>query len=190
MNKFGVILARFQPVHEGHLALIKKACSENQTVILLVGSADKNNERNPIPINLRFEMLEEALTEKGLRNKCMLISLDDLTSESDNSIEWGFYLYSKIVDITKESSFTMYYSDGYEIITTWFPGFILRNYVSLVLLARGKVEKGISATEVRNLLQDYAYNDKYLEKLKECVPSSVFNRRDILKSLINIYKKK
>ena len=33
MNKFGVILARIQPVHNGHMALIKKACDENENVI-------------------------------------------------------------------------------------------------------------------------------------------------------------
>lgn len=59
--KYGVILARFQPVHQGHMALINKACSENDKVILLVGSADKFNERNPIPLNFRIQMLEEAL---------------------------------------------------------------------------------------------------------------------------------
>lgn len=34
--KYGVILARFQPVHNGHLALITKACTENDRVLLLV----------------------------------------------------------------------------------------------------------------------------------------------------------
>ena len=46
---YGVILARFQPVHNGHLALIKKAVKENDKVVLLVGSSDKFNIRNPIP---------------------------------------------------------------------------------------------------------------------------------------------
>ena len=34
--KYGVILARFQPIHNGHLALIRKACLENDKVLLLV----------------------------------------------------------------------------------------------------------------------------------------------------------
>lgn len=56
--KYGVILARFQPIHNGHLALIKKACSENDKVLLLVGSADKVNKRNPIKV--RIKLLETA----------------------------------------------------------------------------------------------------------------------------------
>ena len=63
--------------------------------------------------------------------------MNDLTSECDNSPNWGFYLYSKVVTATQCSNFTIYYFDGFEIITTWFPSYILRNNVSLSLLARG-----------------------------------------------------
>lgn len=186
--KYGVILARFQPVHGGHLALIKKACEENDKVLLLVGSADKLNARNPIPLNIRLEMLSEALDEYQFpRDIYSIVPLNDLSTESDNSIEWGFYLYSKIVDEIKESTFTMYYSDGFEIITTWFPGFILRNYVSLVLLARGKVEKGISATEVRNLIL-YGDNEEDTKKLIEFTPEAVFSRKEMLRIYIEMNK--
>lgn len=182
MNKFGVILARIQPVHNGHMALIKKACAENETVIFLVGSADKVNSRNPIPVSLRIDMLKEALKEEKLLYKCRIISLDDLTSETDNSIEWGFYLYTKIVDEIKDSYFTMYYSDGFEIITKWFPGFMFKNNVSLVLLARGTVEDGVSATEVRKAILG---ND---QELKNMVPKSVYHNRNTIKSFIELNK--
>lgn len=36
--KTGVILARFQPIHNGHLQLIKKACDENEQVLVIIGS--------------------------------------------------------------------------------------------------------------------------------------------------------
>lgn len=184
------MLARFQPVHDGHLSLIKKACTENDKILLLVGSADKLNSRNPIPLDIRISMLTESLTENGLIDKCIIRPLNDLTSESDNSLEWGFYLYSKIVDEIKDSAFTMYYSDGFEIITTWFPGFILRNYVSLVLLARGKVEKGISATDIRRLILEYEKDTETLEDLKSKVPKSVFERRELINAFIKINKER
>lgn len=186
--KYGVILARFQPVHCGHLALIKKACEENDKVLLLVGSADKINARNPIPLNIRIDMLKEALTEYQMIDKCIIYPLNDLSTESDNSIDWGFYLYSCVVDIIKDSVFTMYYSDGFEIITTWFPGFILRNYVSLVLLARGKVQKGVSATQVRNLILNYDKDQDTLKELVDVTPESVFSRKEMLKIYIEMNK--
>ena len=63
MKKIGVILARFQPIHNGHLALIKKASEENDEVHIFIGSADKFNERNPIPVNIRRELVTKAINE-------------------------------------------------------------------------------------------------------------------------------
>lgn len=179
MKTVGVILARLQPIHNGHLALIKKASVENDEVHVFIGSADKFNERNPIPINIRKKYAESAVKEANLENVTFHL-LDDLTNESDNSHDWGFYLYSKVVTEIQQSNFTIYYSDGFEIITSWFPGFILRNNVSLNLLARNATEEGISATMVRDMIMK---NDPALEN---SVPSMVYNERAAIKSLIEL----
>ena len=179
MKTVGVILARLQPIHNGHLALIKKASVENDEVHVFIGSADKFNERNPIPINIRKRYAESAVKEANLENVTFHL-LDDLTNESDNSHDWGFYLYSKVVTEIQQSNFTIYYSDGFEIITSWFPGFILRNNVSLNLLARNATEEGISATMVREMI---VRNDPALEN---AVPSMVYNERAAIKSLIEL----
>lgn len=183
MKKIGVILARFQPIHNGHLALIKKASEENDDVHVFIGSADKFNERNPIPVNIRRELVLNAINEANIKN-CLVHLLDDLTNESDNSHDWGFYLYSKVVTEIQQSNFTIYYSDGFEIITSWFPGFLLRNNVSLSLLARNATELGICATEVRNMIL------KNADILKKCVPSCVYEQRNTIKNLIEISKLK
>lgn len=94
----------------------------------------------------------------------------------------GFYLYSNIVDRIEQSTFTIYYSDGYEIITKWFPGFILRNYVSLSLLARNSVEEGISATQVRKVI----LNDD--DDLRKVVPECVYKMRNTLRMYIDLWK--
>lgn len=185
--KTGIVLARLQPIHNGHLELIEQACDENERVFVFIGSADKFNQRNPIPINLRMEMAKEAiekLTVKYMpKMDVHIIPLDDLTDESDNSHDWGFYLYSKIVTATKEPCFTIYYSDGFEIITTWFPSFILRNNVSLKLIARGATCSGISATRVRAMIEAGDW-----EELHKWVPDSVFSRRESLKQHIELAK--
>lgn len=180
MKKVGVILARLQPVHKGHLALIEKSIKENDETYIFVGSADKFNERNPIPIGLRIQLLRGAIEESfpdfqwnpaynnygdGERT-ITIVPLDDLSDESQNDHEWGFYLYSNIVSASGSANFTMYYSDGFEIITSWFPGFILRNNVSLNLIARNTMEEGISATAVRNAIEnnDIGILQKYVTK--------------------------
>lgn len=178
MKQIGVVLARLQPIHNGHMALISKAANENEKVIVLIGSADKLNKRNPIPFNVRFDLAKEAL--KDFSN-VEIYGLDDLSDETQNTHEWGFYLYSKIVSIINQSNFTIYYSDGFEIITSWFPGFILRNNVSLSLLARNATENGVSATKVRGLIKDE--NDAELMKR---VPTCVFEMKDSLKTYIEI----
>ena len=193
--KTGVILARLQPIHNGHLALIKKAVAENDEVYIFIGSADKFNQRNPLPISLRLQLTQEAIDfefgkpytnsegdVKKIKDRIHIIPLDDLTDESDNSHDWGFYLYSKIVTETKNPCFTIYYSDGFEIITTWFPSFILRNNVSLCLLARNATVDGISATKIRKMIEE-DNND-----LDVYVPKCVVDRRDTIKKHIELSK--
>lgn len=202
MKKVGVILARLQPVHKGHLALIRKSFLENDETYILIGSADKFGQRNPIPIGLRMQLLRGALEEEfdGIIKQSVdeniytstmitgsktikIVPLDDLSDESENNHEWGFYLYSKVVGIASCPNFTMYYSDGFEIITSWFPGFILRNNVSLCLIARNGTEDGISATAVRKAIED---GDD--EKLSKYVTGNVMAMKDTIRQHIEISK--
>ena len=186
--KTGIILARFQPIHNGHLELIKQACDECDRVFVFIGSADKFNKRNPLPINLRMQLAEEAIetVKKGYTVGCpcpdvKIVPLDDLSYESYNSHDWGFYLFTNIVNETKDPYFTIYYSDGFEIITTWFPTFVFRNNVSLKLLARGATCSGISATRVRELIMEKEY-----EELKKWVPDCVFESRETIRKHIEL----
>ena len=193
MKKIGVILARLQPIHNGHLALIEKSINENDETYVFIGSANKFNKRNPLPISLRLMLCKEAFKEKFdwdentniVKSKegknLHIVQLDDLTSESDNSYEWGFYLYSKIVTETQCSNFTIYYSDGFEIITTWFPSHIPRNNISLSLLARGATENGLSATQIRDTILGKTNLD-----LKSSVPSVVYAYKDTIKNHIEL----
>ncbi len=188
--KTGVVLARLQPIHNGHLELIEQACDENDQVFIFIGSADKFNQRNPIPINLRKQLAEEALKELAKRYATgvipadvHIVPLDDLTDESDNSHDWGFYLFTKILKDAETPYFTIYYSDGFEIITTWFPTFIMRDFVSLKLLARGSTCSGISATKVRQMILN---GD---DELNKWVPNCVYERRDVIKKYIELSEK-
>lgn len=190
MKKVGVILARFQPIHNGHLELIKKAILENDEVLVIIGSVDKLNKRNPIPWNIRRKLVNESLEvliTPDCHKSVKVVELEDLSDESDNSHDWGFYLYSNIVNWTEQSDFTMYYSDGYEIITSWFPGFILRNNISLSLLARNSMVDGISATKVRSLI--LSDSPSKLEELKAVVPPCVYDKREQIKAYLEVFNK-
>ena len=187
-RKIGVFLARLQPIHNGHLALIKKMVSENEECLILIGSSNKLDGRNPIPGNFRQELLINAihgdseLSKVYDNGKIKIVLLPDLTSEEDNSHDWGFYLYSNIVKHIGQHCFTMYYSDGWEIITKWFPGFLLQNSVDLRLIARNNCEDGVSATKVRELIIT-----GNVVQLKNVVPQTVVDNLYIIKSFIDVW---
>lgn len=185
-TKWGVMLARFQPIHNGHLHLIEQAVNENDKVLLIIGSANKINERNPIPISFRQELVEQAIAEKFTdeqQAKIVIMPLDDLTSEIDNSVEWGYYLHMNIAEAIGTVFFTMYYSDGWEIVMEWFPAFIRNNYVSFKLNARGNILNNLSATKVRGYILD---DDKV--SLAKSVPNCVLNNANALKHYIKATK--
>jgi nicotinamide-nucleotide adenylyltransferase len=182
--KLGVILARLQPIHNGHIALIEKSMAENETTLVLVGSADKFNKRNPIPIDLRLDLANKALKhlETKYNHKLIIQPLDDLSDETNNTYSWGFYLFTKIINLTHELQFTLYYSDGFEILTTWFPPFMFKDNISLCLMARNTfADKSASATLVRETL--LKEDD---DTLRTLVPPCVFDVRDTLRNFIKV----
>ena len=190
IKEIGVFLARMQPLHNGHLALIKRIIDENEQCLILIGSSDKLNKRNPIPGNFRKELLHQSIMMDGTLSKAYndgrikIVLLPDLTSEEDNSHDWGFYLYSNIVRLIGQHCFTMYYSDGWEIITKWFPGFLLQNSVDLRLVARNNCQDGISATKVRRLITQDVITDDVLCKY---VPEPVIENLKIIRSFIAVW---
>lgn len=207
MKKCGLILARFQPIHLGHLELIDSAVTVNDVILILVGSADKNNLRNPIPIDFRLKLVEETLKEKYKDNNNILIRvatvdepyindeefkdlpegtkivkvipLQDLSDESHNDTDWGWYLHANVAKHINTPYFTMYYSDGFELIMSWFPSFIRNKFISFVLFAREATLDNLSATKVRNYI--IKKNDT---ALKKSVPTCVFENRNIIRHMI------
>lgn len=178
--KVGVILARFQPIHNGHLALIEKAVNENDKVLILIGSSDKLGFRNPIPIEYRKLFLLESIYFLHDKEKISISELKDFTDESDNSKEWGDYLYNSIVDIIEHPDFTLYYSDNYRIVTSWFSDELLYNHISLSLQARASIKNGISATRIRKMILNN-------EDISDLVPSYVNANKKLIKSFLEKY---
>ena len=180
----GTILFRAQPFHNGHLNMVKKAyeeCVSNNTELyIFVGSADKfGSKRNPLPINFRLELIEESLkenfTSKELE-RIFVIPLSDLTDESDNSYEWGDYLYKEIVKITKDPEIAIYYSDRPDIMLSWF-NTSKRWNIYFKFLER---YQGISATKVRGVLKGEIININLID----IVPNYVYQNRDKIKKFL------
>ena len=104
--KTGVILARFQPIHNGHLQLIKKACDENEQVLVIIGSIDKLSKRNPIPWtirNLLKRRLKTILFTKKRRLLSLLTFLMNLTTATIGVFIFIRLLLAKSTNLISQS---------------------------------------------------------------------------------------
>ena len=184
LDMTGVILFRAQPFHNGHLNMIRKAycdCVETDSELyIFVGSADKEGtRRNPLPINIRLSLIKGALHESfsadALRH-IHIIPLDDLTDESDNSYNWGRYLFIKMFNETHDSDMTIYYSDDPRIMLGWFDEedrWLLRfKFLDRI--------DDVSATKVR---EAFMRDDR--ETVKLLLPDFVYMHYDIIKMYID-----
>lgn len=74
----GLVVGRFQPFHLGHKYLFEKAFELCDTLIIVVGSANKTDEKNPYTFEKRKKMIERFLKEEGYsaRVKQILPSFD------------------------------------------------------------------------------------------------------------------
>ena len=165
--------------------MVQKAfddCATNDCdLYIFVGSADKSGTvRNPLPIDFRLMLLEGALHEvfsTEQLKRIHIFPLNDLTDESDNSHNWGRYLYIKMFSKTKDSDMTIYYSDDPRIMLGWFAQderWLLR----FKFLDRFE---NISATLVRQALLT-PNNDVIISKL---VPPFVYNFREEIIDYLN-----
>lgn len=74
-------VGRFQPLHLGHMAMLKQA-AELGEVVVVVGSAEKSRtEENPFSCRERLEMLKAAIPEAGLDPaRFTLVPVEDVHS--------------------------------------------------------------------------------------------------------------
>lgn len=64
-ERFGVFLSRMQPLHIGHLGMIDKALSENDRLLVIIGSTNKEGTiRNPIRNKFKRENFKRNVAGK------------------------------------------------------------------------------------------------------------------------------
>jgi len=57
-----VLIGRFQPLHNGHMALLRAALERAEQIVVVLGSAwQAPNPKNPFSWQERAQMLREAL---------------------------------------------------------------------------------------------------------------------------------
>lgn len=191
MKKVGVFLSRMQPIHNAHLWMIENALKENDEVLVIIGSADKcGSDRNPIPIDLRKEIVEKSINEyfmsqRFLKDKIRVITLPDWSSEENNDdTEWGRLIYYNVVANTGVKEFSYYCAEEPDKIKGWFEE-ELRNRINFRFFSRDNQFNGLSATKVRKAILDE--DEEYVKKYcpRQVVGNMPFLQRYIKYSMRN-----
>lgn len=173
-----VFLTRAQPFHKGHIEVIRQILKENNKALVIIGSADKeDNDRNIFSIEKRLwlwqKILQKNIFTADEADRITLLTLNDLSEDinipkQDNNTsiidnagmvnkEWGLYLYYNIVAAVNQKEFSIYYNDDISIINAWFPQYLQQR---INIKQRIRID-GISSSKIRAHIKN-----KNLEALK------------------------
>ena len=81
MNKVrGILIGRMQPVHNGHMQVIKKILEEVDEIIIGIGSAQLSHEiKDPFTAGERIVMINQALAEMDVNpSRYYIIPMQDI----------------------------------------------------------------------------------------------------------------
>src|SRR5579871_5946060 len=96
-----VLIGRFEPVHIGHIAVLRRALSEATRVIVLIGSANRARDiRTPWTAAERSVMLHSALGPDAERVLCAPLR-DHLYNEN----AWIAEVQSTVARLVKQDGF-------------------------------------------------------------------------------------
>lgn len=168
---------RAQPIHLGHLDVIRKASLENNKVLVFIGSANKSGtKRNPLSIADRCFFVKSAVENSKLDN-IVVAPLNDWSKEDSFALakEWGRFFYYNAVNQLGSKTFTFYYNDDVKIAENWFDEELSKR-VKIIHAVR---ERDVSSTQVREAILN---NDE--PYLKTVLPEAVFLKRKYIKAML------
>lgn len=163
MRDCAVVIGRFQPVHNGHLALVAEALERAARVVVVLGSAfQARSPKNPFTWQERAAMLALALTE-GQRRRVSFVPLRDYY---DNE-RWAAAVQrevAKMVPAARSISLVGHFKDATSSYLNTFP-----NWELVALPRAGEAD----ATAVRRILFESENQDAAPSALGGVVPRAV-----------------
>ncbi|MBO7244364.1 MAG: adenylyltransferase/cytidyltransferase family protein [Alphaproteobacteria bacterium] len=85
-------IMRLQPFHNGHKKIIDTMLKENKKVILLIGSMDLNDNKNPYSFHTRKQMIESVYLAEIKSNKLIVQGIKDI----NNPPKWVDYVKKQL----------------------------------------------------------------------------------------------
>lgn len=145
--KCGLYIGRFQPIHIGHEAIIRKMLNECEQVIIAVGSAQESGtERNPFNFYQRADLITNVFYQHIIAGRMSIIPLTDRKNPS-NDASWGDYVFDIVKSLTTKTPDVIYEGEEDER-STWYDNL----NVEIVRVPRTDIP--VSATLVREAIKN------------------------------------
>ena len=142
--RLGLVLGRFQGLHIGHEAVIRRALRNCDRVIVQIGSADKAGTRHdPFPAGLRKEMLEAMFPRLSRNGRVVIVPLNDLGVGDVPA--WGDYVIESARRAVGMPECIVFGNE--EKCRTWFPNHPEIRYISI---DRSNID--INGTKLRGII--------------------------------------
>lgn len=168
MFDYTVFIGRFQPIHNGHLKVIKQALTQSDRLIILVGSSNRARDiRNPFSYAERVEMINLCLTEQE-RARIFCVPLPDFMYQDTAWVENVQRLVDSIVDPKKQNTTEANIAlIGHAKDATGFFLKLFPQWSSVPVIDPTET----NATDIRDLLLSRSVG--YFEKVSNLVPPKV-----------------
>lgn len=160
-----VFPGRFQPVHKGHVQVLRWLLGRAEEVIVVIGSAQRSHEvKNPFTAGERITMLRLALREEGLDlSRVIMIPVPDIEY---NSL-WVSYLETLLPEFDAAASrnplvVRLFKERGYIILA---PPFFERRVYSGVKIRRLMLEGGEWEPSLPRSVAEYIKSIRGVERL-------------------------
>ncbi len=153
MEKVGVQLGRFAPYHNGHEMVTEEVLKRfgAERTLIMIGSSNAFNERTPFTFEQRRELIKKVVPEA-----VRVVALPDIDASklmhSESTVPaW----LDQIQSIQDQMGVEFVFCGGSAEDLRFFPG----RFESQAVIDRETTGRGISATQVRELLRARAFDE-------------------------------
>lgn len=174
-NEFGVILGRFQPFHLGHGAIVNEIILDNKKPILLVGSINKTDERNPLTFEERKSLINTVYSDKDIHitgvndNQDNSLWMNNICYALNHYAEFKgitFYVHNKEVDRYDFKYKGVKYRNEFYTKMLEVEGFKIKQ---LEFISRTDIKIDVNARDIRKDIESnkHLLDGRIYNKLKE-----------------------
>lgn len=184
LNKVGFIVGRFQPMHSGHLEMMRRALELCDNLVILVGSSQESRtEKNPFTFEERAGFIRRAIRTILTADKTVLIFPLPDRGVGDNE-QWGSYVLDTLEKYVGERPHLTF--SGYEERRkNWYEGL---GVIDIML----DKSFNASATELRDVIRKgFSEEVDYPSRLHELLPCGLRDVKTVeyMKSILANIKK-